>query len=91
MHEVTDAITAWIADYGLYAVFFLSVVDAVFPAASELVMVYAGALAAGAFADRSVTLAGDPVESTGWAFVAVATAGTAGYVLGAVIGWAIGL
>ncbi len=91
MHEVTDAITAWIGDYGLYAVFLLSVIDAVFPAASELVMVYAGALAVGAFTNHEVTLAGDPVESTGWAFVAVATAGTVGYVLGAILGWAVGL
>ncbi|MBD0317684.1 MAG: DedA family protein [Thermoleophilia bacterium] len=91
MHEVTDAITTWIADYGLYAVLVLSVVDAVFPAASELVMVYAGALAVGAFANQEVTLAGDPVESTGWAFVAVATAGTVGYVVGSIVGWAIGV
>ena len=88
---MTDAITAWIADYGVYAVFLLSVVDAVFPAASEVVMVYAGALAVGAFTSQEVTLAGDPIESTGWAFVAVATAGTLGYVIGSVVGWAIGL
>ena len=91
MHEITDAVTSWIADYGLYAVFFLSLVDAVLPAASELVMVYAGALAVGAFSDQSVTLAGDPIETTAWAFVAVAAAGTIGYVLGSVLGWAIGL
>ena len=91
MHEVTDAITSWIASYGLYAVFVLSVLDAVLPAASELVMVYAGALAVGAFEGQTVTLAGDEVETTAWAFVAVATAGTVGYVLGSILGWAIGL
>ncbi len=91
MHEITEAITSWIADYGLYAVLALSLIDAVLPAASELVMVYAGALAVGAFSDRDVTLAGDPIESTWWAFVAVSTAGTIGYVLGSVGGWAIGL
>jgi membrane protein DedA with SNARE-associated domain len=91
VHEITDAVTSWIADYGLYAIFGLSLIDAVFPAASELVMVYGGALAVGAFTDKEVTLAGDPIESTAWAFVAVATAGTLGYVLGSVLGWAIGL
>ena len=91
MHEITDAVTAWIASYGVYAVFVLSVVDAVLPAASELVMVYAGALAAGAFSDERITFAGDPIESTAGAFLAVAVAGTTGYVLGSIMGWAIGL
>jgi membrane protein DedA with SNARE-associated domain len=90
VHEITDAVTTWIADYGLYAIFVLSIVDAVFPAASELVMVYGGALAAGAFAGQDVTLFGEPIESTFWAYVAVATAGTAGYVLGSLGGWGIG-
>ena len=53
---MTETITSAIGDYGLYAVFGLMLVDAVFPAASELVMLYAGALAAGAFAGHTVTL-----------------------------------
>jgi membrane protein DedA with SNARE-associated domain len=89
--ELTDVVVSWIADYGLYAVFVLSFVDAVLPAASEVVMVYAGAVAVGAFPGQHVTFAGDPIETTTWAFVAVATAGTVGYVLGSVLGWAIGL
>ncbi|MDQ3995177.1 MAG: DedA family protein [Actinomycetota bacterium] len=91
MHEITEAVTSWIADYGLYAVFVLSVVDAVLPAASEIVMVYAGAVAIGAFPGQSVTFAGEAIESTAWAFVAVAVAGTVGYVIGSVFGWALGL
>jgi membrane protein DedA with SNARE-associated domain len=91
VEALTDAVTTWIANYGLYAIFVLSVVDAVLPAASELVMVYGGALAVGAFSDERLTLAGTPIETTFWAFVAVATAGTVGYVLGSVLGWAIGL
>ena len=91
MHEITEAITAWIADYGLYAIFVLSVVDALLPAASELVMVYGGALAIGAFSDKDVSLAGEAIETTVWAFLAVAVAGTIGYILGSVLGWAIGL
>ncbi|MDQ3889522.1 MAG: DedA family protein [Actinomycetota bacterium] len=91
MHEITDALTSWIGSYGVYAIFALSVVDAVLPAASELVMVYAGALAIGAFPGQEVTLFGDPVESTSWAFVTVALAGALGYGVGAVVGWAIGL
>src|SRR4051794_41438212 len=66
-------------------------VDAVFPAASELVMVYAGALAAGAFAGQHVTLFGEQIESNGWAYVVMALAGTLGYLVGSIGGWAIGL
>jgi membrane protein DedA with SNARE-associated domain len=88
--ELTDAVTSAIGDYGLYAVFLLMLVDAVFPAASELVMLYGGAVAAGAFAGHEVTLFGEPIESTGWAYVAMALAGTIGYTLGSIMGWAIG-
>jgi membrane protein DedA with SNARE-associated domain len=91
LSHITDAITAAIGDHGVYAVFLLMFVDAVLPAASELVMVYAGALAAGAFAGESVTLFGERIQSDFWAFVTMAAAGTIGYTLGAIGGWAIGL
>jgi membrane protein DedA with SNARE-associated domain len=87
---MTETITSVIGDYGLYAVFLLMLVDAVFPAASELVMLYAGAVAAGAFPGHSVTLFGGEIESTLWAYVAIAAAGTVGYVIGSLIGWGIG-
>ena len=71
LSELSDAVTGVIGDYGLYAVFWLMFVDAVLPAASELVMVYGGALAAGAFANQQVTLFGRTVGE-GWpAYVAV--------------------
>jgi membrane protein DedA with SNARE-associated domain len=88
---ITDAVTSAIGDYGLYAVFLLMLVDAVLPAASEVVMVYGGAIASGAFAGKDVVLFGWTFEE-GWpAYVAIALAGTIGYTVGSVIGWAIGL
>ena len=91
LSELSDAITSIVGDYGLYAVFWLMFVDAVLPAASELVMVYGGALAAGAFANQQVTLFGRTVDE-GWpAYVAIVLAGTVGYTLGSMMGWAIGL
>jgi membrane protein DedA with SNARE-associated domain len=90
MHGITTAVTSAIGDYGLYAVFLLMLVDAIFPAASELVMLYAGAVAAGAFAGHEVTLFGEPIESDGWAYMAMALAGTIGYTLGSILGWGIG-
>ncbi|MDP9308957.1 MAG: DedA family protein [Actinomycetota bacterium] len=88
--SVTSSVTTFIGDYGLYAVFVLMAIDAVFPAASELVMLYAGALAAGAFSGQHVVLFGNRIDSHFWAYVAVSLAGTIGYTIGSVIGWGIG-
>jgi membrane protein DedA with SNARE-associated domain len=88
---VTSSLTSLIGNHGVYAVFLLMAIDAVLPAASELVMVYAGALAAGAFAGQHVTLFGHEISSHGWAYVVMALAGTLGYLAGAIGGWAIGL
>jgi membrane protein DedA with SNARE-associated domain len=89
--SLTSSITSFIGDYGVYAVFALMAIDAVFPAASELVMVYAGALAAGAFAGKNVVVFGEPVEGDFWAFLTMVAAGTIGYTIGSVGGWAIGM
>jgi membrane protein DedA with SNARE-associated domain len=87
---VTSSLTSLIGNHGVYAVFLLMAIDAVFPAASELVMVYGGALAAGAFAGQHVALFGHRIDSHFWAYVVVALAGTLGYLAGAMGGWAIG-
>ena len=87
--SVSSALTTLVGDHGLYAVFGLMALDAVFPAASELVMLYAGALAAGVFASH-VSLFGSRIPSGFDAYLAMALAGTIGYLLGAIVGWAIG-
>jgi membrane protein DedA with SNARE-associated domain len=91
LSELSDAVTSFIGDYGLYAVFLLMLIDAVFPAASEVVMVYAGAVASGAFAGQDVVLFGTSIDEGLSAYVAMALAGTIGYTIGAVLGWAVGL
>jgi membrane protein DedA with SNARE-associated domain len=88
---ITDALTGAIGDAGVYAVFALMFVDAIFPAGSEIVMLYAGAVAAGAFPDSQVTLFGVEIESTAWGYVVMSLAGALGYWLGSLLGWAIGL
>ena len=88
--SLSSSLTQLIGDYGLYAVFFLMMIDAVFPAASELVMVYGGAIASGAIAGQSVTLFGHTFPPGFPAYLAIAIAGTVGYLVGAVIGWEIG-
>jgi membrane protein DedA with SNARE-associated domain len=86
---VSSSIESFLAHNGLWAVFILMAVDAVFPAASELVMVYGGALASGALV-HELDVLGHPTTGF-WAFVAVVAAGTLGYLAGAIGGWAIGL
>ena len=89
--SVSSSFTTAVANHGLYAVFGLMAIDALFPAASELVMLYAGAVAAGVFsAANGVTLFGSRIGFGAGAYVALALAGTLGYLGGALIGWAIG-
>lgn len=87
---ITDAATSAIGNHGLYAVFLLMFGDALFPMASEVVMIYAGAVASGAFAGQDVVLFGHTFPSGAPAYVAMSLAGTIGYTLGAIVGWAIG-
>ena len=90
MSGITDALTGAIGDAGVYAVFALMFVDAILPAGSEIVMLYAGAVAAGSFPDSQVTLFGFEIESTAWGYVVMSLAGALGYWLGSLLGWAIG-
>jgi membrane protein DedA with SNARE-associated domain len=90
--SVSSSFTAQVANHGVYAVFVLMAIDAVFPALSELVMLYAGAVAAGVFpAAHGVSVFGAHIGFGAGAFVALALAGTLGYLAGALVGWAIGL
>ena len=84
------SITSFVGDHGIYAVFALMTAAAVVPAASELVMVYAGAVASGAFASAHVVIFGHRVDTPAWAYVTMAVAGLAGNTLGSTVGWAVG-
>ena len=88
--SLTGSVTSFVGDHGVYAVFVLMLLSAVVPAASEVVMLYAGAVAAGAFADAHVVLFGHDIPSGGWAYLAMSVAGVLGCLLGALAGWAIG-
>ena len=89
---ITSTFESHIATQGAYAVFVLMAIDAVFPAASEVVMLYAGAVAAGVFpGTHHVSLFGAKVGFGIGAFIVMALAGTLGYFAGAIIGWWIGL
>jgi membrane protein DedA with SNARE-associated domain len=76
---MTSQITNWVADHGLAAVFLLMAIDAVLPVGGELVMLFGGALAAGAIVGHS-----------GPSLLAVIVVGALGYFAGSCGGWAIG-
>jgi len=89
--SLSSSFTSQVASQGVYAVFALMAVDAVFPVASELVMLYAGALAAGVFPGaHGVSIFGWHVGFGIGAYVVLALAGTLGYLAGALVGYAIG-
>jgi membrane protein DedA with SNARE-associated domain len=88
--SISSSVTNSIAHHGVYAVFALMLIDAVLPAFSELVMLYAGALASGAFAGEHPVLFGHQLALGPTALVVLALAGTFGYLAGAMIGWVIG-
>jgi membrane protein DedA with SNARE-associated domain len=88
--SVTSSITSLIGDHGAAAVFGLMFVDAILPAFSELVMLYAGVLASGAIPGQDVVVFGHQVP-TGWeSYAVMVLVGTIGYTLGSLLGWAIG-
>ncbi len=90
--SVSSSFTSAIASHGVYAVFGLMAIDAVFPAFSELVMLYAGAVAAGTFSSaHHLSLFGAHIGFGAGAYVVMALAGTLGYLAGAIVGWLIGV
>ncbi len=89
--SISSSFTSQVGSHGAYAVFLLMAIDAVFPAASEIVMLYAGAVAAGVLASaHHVSLFGAKIGFGIGAFFVMALAGTLGYFAGSLIGWWIG-
>ncbi len=88
--SITGQLTAWIGQHGVYAVFAIMAVDALLPVGGELTMLYAGALASGAVVASHPALLGHPLGAGLESYVVLAVAGTLGYLLGALAGWAIG-
>lgn len=90
--SISSSFTSQVGSHGVYAVFVLMAIDAIFPAASEIVMLYAGALAAGVFPSaHEVSVFGVSVGFGADAYVVLALAGTFGYFVGAMFGWSLGL
>jgi membrane protein DedA with SNARE-associated domain len=82
-------VTSFIGNHGVVAVFLFMAAAAIVPAASELTMLYGGALASGALAGH-VGIFGHQFGSGLSAYIALVVAGIAGNSAGAVVGWVIG-
>jgi membrane protein DedA with SNARE-associated domain len=89
--SVSASFTSAVANHGVYAVFGLLALGAVFPAGSELVALVGGAVAAGVFsAATGVSIFGAHIGFGAGAYVALAIAATVGYLVGGLVGWGVG-
>jgi membrane protein DedA with SNARE-associated domain len=88
--SLTGSLVDALGKHGALAVFLLMAVDALLPIGGELIMLYAGVLAAGAVAGAEVSVLGLH-PSTGIAsFLVMVAAGTLGNLVGSLVGWALG-
>jgi membrane protein DedA with SNARE-associated domain len=87
---LTSQLTDWVAQQGVYAVFGLMALDALLPVGGELIMLYAGVLAAGAVSGQQVAVLGVTLTPGLESYVVLALAGSLGYLAGALAGWGIG-
>jgi membrane protein DedA with SNARE-associated domain len=88
--SLTSHLTSSIAHHGVYAVFALMALDALLPVGGELIMLYAGALSAGAIAGQHAQVFGTHLATGIESYVVLALAGSLGYLAGALVGWTIG-
>ncbi|MEA2664338.1 MAG: hypothetical protein QOI11_1282 [Candidatus Eremiobacteraeota bacterium] len=87
--SITQTLTDAISHHGIGAAFVLMAVDALLPVGGELIMVVAGAIAAGAIAGHPQLL-GHQLGGGAATYVTLALAGTLGYLLGSYAGWLLG-
>ena len=88
--SLTGQLTSWIGHHGAYAVFAIMALDALLPVGGELTMLFAGALAAGAITGEHPILFGHQLQTGLESYLVLSIAGTLGYLLGSLVGWAIG-
>jgi membrane protein DedA with SNARE-associated domain len=86
--SLTGSITSFVGDHGVYAIFLLMLVAAVLPVGSELVMLYAGAVASGSLGVQATVFGHEARPFT--AYLAFCIAAVAGNVTGAALGFKLG-
>jgi membrane protein DedA with SNARE-associated domain len=86
---ITSQVTSAIAHHGAYAVFMLMALDTVVPLGGELIMLYAGVLAAGA-AGAHVSVFGVQASLGADSYALLVVAGTLGSLAGALAAYELG-
>ena len=87
---LTTQLTSWVGNHGVYAVFGLMALDALLPVGGELIMLYAGVLAAGAVSGQQAALFGSHLTPGFESYLVLVLAGAFGYLAGSLLGWGIG-
>ncbi len=87
--SITQTITDSVVAHGVIGVLVLMAVDALLPIGGELIMVVAGAIAAGALGGAP-SLLGTQLALGTQTYVVLALSGLVGSILGASLGWLIG-
>jgi membrane protein DedA with SNARE-associated domain len=87
---ITSSVTTAIANHAVLAVFVLMAIDALLPVGGELIMLYAGVLAAGAVAGHDAAFLGSTLSTGLETYLVLALAGSLGYLVGSLVGWEIG-
>ena len=86
--SLTGSITSFVGNHGVYAIFLLMLVAAILPVGSELVMLYAGAVASGSLGVQAMVFGHEARPLT--AYLAFCVAAVAGNVTGAALGFKLG-
>jgi membrane protein DedA with SNARE-associated domain len=87
--SITGSVTHAVVTHGVVGVIVLMAVDALLPIGGELIMVVAGAIAAGALG-TAPTLLGHSLSTGVTSYVVLSLAGVVGSVIGATVGWLLG-
>jgi membrane protein DedA with SNARE-associated domain len=88
---ITSSVTTAIANHAVIAVFGLMALDALLPVGGELVMLYAGVIAAGAVNGHEATFLGAHLSTGLETYLVLALTGSIGYLVGSLVGWLIGM
>ncbi len=88
--SISGSIIDSVGHHGVVAVFFLMMGDSLLPVGGELIMLYAGVIAAGAVAGADPSLFGWHPAQGFATYVLLVLSGAVGYVVGCLIGWLIG-
>jgi membrane protein DedA with SNARE-associated domain len=88
--SVSAQLTSWVAANGVPAVCVLMAVDALLPIGGELVMLYAGVIAAGVVRAGHPTLFGASLSHGAEIYVVLSISGAVGSLLGSLVGWWVG-